>query len=83
MSLILEKCRNGFLMIPAVGQPTFSDAYYLTDEQVPQQIKDAFKAEEDAQKLRAVRPELVSLSKEMGDFPVLNTEVTTSAHMAA
>lgn len=72
MSLILEKCRNGFLMIPAVGQPTFSDAYYLADEQVPQPIKDAFEAEE---KEKTLRSQLKSISNDLS-LPTLDQEVT-------
>lgn len=76
MSLILEKCRNGFLMLPKDGMP--ADAFILAENDVSQAIKDAFDKEEDVQKLRAVRPELVNLSKDMADFPVL-----TDTHMAA
>lgn len=73
MSLILEKCRNGFLMLPANGQP--ADAFILADDDVSQAIKDAFEKDEQA---RALKTELRAVSNSLADLPVL-----TDAHQAA
>lgn len=76
---LITKCRNGFLLLPSsvsTASAEMSNAFYLAS--VPADIEAAFKAEEDAQKLRSVRPELVNLSKDMAEFPVL-----TDTHMAA
>lgn len=73
MSLILEKCRNGFLMLPANGQP--ADAFILAESDVSQAIKDAFDKESEA---RSIKTELKSVSNSLADLPVL-----TDAHMAA
>ncbi len=73
MSLILEKCRNGFLMLPANGQP--ADAFILSDDDVSQAIKDAFEKDEQA---RSLKTELRAVSNSLSDLPVL-----TDAHLAA
>lgn len=73
MSLILEKCRNGFLMLPKDGKP--ADAFILAENDVSQAIKDAFEKDEEA---RSIKIELKSVSKSLDDLPVL-----TDTHMAA
>lgn len=73
---LITKCRNGFLLLPSSGvtaSANMTDAFYLAD--VPEQIREAFKAEEEARKLRAVGPELVSISKSLDDLPVLNEQL--------
>lgn len=69
MSLFIEKCRNGYLLLPSGGSP--ADAFYLAD--VPEAIKEAFKAEEEA---KSVRSQLQSISKGLEDLPVLDQAVT-------
>lgn len=73
MSLILEKCRNGFLMLPINGQP--ADAFILADSEVSEAIKQAFQAEEQS---RSIKTELRAVANDLADLPVL-----TDAHMAA
>jgi len=73
MSLILEKCRNGFLMLPANGQP--ADAFILAEHEVSESIKKAFEKDEEA---RALKTELRAVSNSLADLPVL-----TDTHMAA
>lgn len=68
MSLFIEKCRNGYLLLPAGGSP--ADAFYLAD--VPEAIKEAFKAEEEA---ATVRAQLKSIASDLG-LPTLDQEVT-------
>lgn len=69
MSLFIEKCRNGFLLLPSGGSP--ADAFYLAD--VPEAIKDAFKAEEEA---KTVRAQLKSIASDLSDLPTLDQAVT-------
>jgi len=69
MSLFIEKCRNGFLLLPSGGSPV--DAFYLAD--VPEAIKEAFKAEEEA---KTVRAQLKSIASDLSDLPTLDQAVT-------
>ena len=71
MSLLISPCRTGYLMFP-VGAFKPSDAYHLTEDQVPQPIKDAFKAEEEA---ATVRAQLKSIARDLS-LPTLDQEVT-------
>ena len=77
MSLILEKCRNGFLMLPANGNP--ADAFILADSEVSDQIKQAFEKDQEA---RVLKTELKSISGSLADdsrFPTLTSEVSQAA----
>lgn len=69
MSLFIEKCRNGYLLVPA-GDAGLADAFYLAD--VPEAIKEAFKAEEEA---ATVRAQLKSIARDLS-LPTLDQEVT-------
>ena len=73
MSLILEKCRNGFLMLPANGQP--ADAFILADADVSEAIKQAF--EKDAES--RIKTELKSISGSLADLPTLTEQLSQAA----